>query len=70
MLAASGDTGFSTGAHLHLQVNAGEGDDAHTCSWGLADAARGAVLPVAGHRYGPEGWLPPLELEELRVELG
>ena len=70
-LAAAGNTGFSTGAHLHLQLNtvlgaaaAGEEEEEEaqqTVLWGLEDPVLRAVLPVAGHSYSSEGWQPPLQ---------
>ena len=54
-LADVGDVGFGCGAHLHLQINAHEGEGAETVVWGFVDRRHGAVLPVAGHVYGPEG---------------
>ena len=72
VIAATGNTGFSTGAHLHVQLNAdGSGTEAVTVMWALQDARRGAVLPVAGHWYSRAGWQPPLAaLERLRCALG
>lgn len=72
VLAAAGNTGFSTGAHLHVQLNAdGAGAEASTVMWALEDAVCGAVLPVAGHWYSRAGWQVPVPaLERLRGALG
>lgn len=46
-------------------------DTAPTCMWAFRDAARGAVIPVAGHWYGASGWVAPVDdLDLLREALG
>ena len=71
VLAQTGNTGFSTGAHLHIHVTASMTDDKRTIDWALHDNVRGAVIPLAGHFYGESGWLPPLkELDKLRLDVG
>ena len=56
VLGRVGNVGFSTGAHVHVQVNKGVGDCDVSVMWALHDDCCGAVVPVAGHTFGPNGW--------------
>jgi hypothetical protein len=76
VIAKAGTTGFSTGAHLHLQVNQlEESTDLSTVSWSLPWESQNksrplGVFPVAGYRYNNHGFIPPVEsLELLRSAL-
>lgn len=57
VLGRVGNVGFSTGAHVHVQVNKGVGDCDASVMWALHDDCCGAVVPVAGHTFGPSGWV-------------
>ena len=56
VLGRVGSVGFSTAAHVHLQVNKGVGECDASVMWALHDDSCGAVVPVAGHTFGPNGW--------------
>ena len=72
VIGATGNTGFSTGAHLHIHVHGGDGGEGErTIEWALYDKARGAVVPLAGHYYTTHGWSPPVDaLDEIRRDIG
>eukprot|EP00697_Spironema_sp_BW2_P018051 gnl/Spiro4/9916_TR5263_c0_g2_i1.p1 gnl/Spiro4/9916_TR5263_c0_g2~~gnl/Spiro4/9916_TR5263_c0_g2_i1.p1 ORF type:complete len:363 (-),score=66.78 gnl/Spiro4/9916_TR5263_c0_g2_i1:97-1185(-) len=51
-VARSGNTGFSLGPHVHLQLNAHTGPDAHTVMFALdCGPNRPPCVPVAGYQY-------------------
>jgi murein DD-endopeptidase MepM/ murein hydrolase activator NlpD len=77
VIAKAGSTGFSTGAHLHIQINQLDetSNDLSTVSWSLPWESQKVsrplgVFPVAGYHYNLLGWIPPVEsLELLRSAL-
>jgi murein DD-endopeptidase MepM/ murein hydrolase activator NlpD len=60
VLASSGNVGFTTGPHLHFQLNrdGAADEEAQTQMFAFADGAHsGGVVPVAGHHFGERGLL-------------
>jgi murein DD-endopeptidase MepM/ murein hydrolase activator NlpD len=60
-LASTGNVGFTTGPHLHFQLNTGPEEEDSTLMYGFRDDVRSCVVPVAGYSFGSSG-LNPLKL--------
>jgi murein DD-endopeptidase MepM/ murein hydrolase activator NlpD len=72
-LASSGNVGFTTGPHLHFQINTGSKDEDASVMFGFRDDLHGATVPVAGYWYSSTGChlqeSPPQAIEQLRTLL-
>jgi len=60
-LASTGNVGFTTGPHLHFQLNTGPEEEDSTLMYGFRDDVRSCVVPVAGYSFNSSG-LNPLKL--------
>jgi len=56
-LGESGNVGFTTGPHLHFQLNTDEKEESETLMYGFIDCDHGVTVPVAGYRYGDKGMM-------------